>query len=366
MHMITANSGEQARWIAVTKRDRSADDTFVYAVRTTGVYCRPSCPARLAQKENVDFFATCQAAEAAGFRACKRCRPTEVSRTQQQNTAIEKACRLLENSEQLPALATLAETAGLSRFYFHRIFKATTGLTPRTYFAAHRARRVREELLRSDTVTTAIYNAGYGSGSRFYSESSRLLGMTPKQFRQGANDLCIRFATGECSLGVVLVGATENGICSILLGTSSDEVESSLRQMFPKARFSSGDAKFSHWVSEVIALVETPARGLDLPLDVRGTAFQQRVWQALRQIPSGSTATYSEIAERIGAPKSVRAVAGACAANPAAVAIPCHRVVRKGGDLSGYRWGVERKRALLEREKRKGRGSAPPNSGGTR
>jgi AraC family transcriptional regulator, regulatory protein of adaptative response / methylated-DNA-[protein]-cysteine methyltransferase len=354
MHMITADSGEQARWIAVTKRDQSADDTFVYAVRTTGVYCRPSCAARLARRENVEFFATCQAAEIAGFRACKRCRPTEMSRAQQQNAAVEKTCRLLENSDQLPPLSDLAENAGLSRFHFHRIFKATTGLTPRSYFTAHRARRVRDELLRSDTITDAIYNAGYGSGSRFYSESSRLLGMTPKQFRQGANQLCIRFATRECSLGVVLVAATENGICSILLGASSEELVSSLRRMFPKAHFSSGDGEFNQWVSQVIALVETPARGLDLPLDVRGTAFQQRVWQALLQIPSCSTATYTEIAERIGAPKSARAVAAACASNPAAVAIPCHRVVRKGGDLSGYRWGVERKRALLERERLRG------------
>jgi AraC family transcriptional regulator of adaptative response/methylated-DNA-[protein]-cysteine methyltransferase len=350
MSMITTNLGEETRWMAVTGRDAAADDTFVYAVSTTGVYCRPSCPSRRARRENVQFFATCPEAEKAGFRPCKRCHPTEAPLAQRQKEAIEKTCRVLENVERLPALTELAGTAGLSSFHFHRTFKAITGLTPRAYFAAHRGRRMREELLRSGTVTDAIYNAGYGSNSRFYSESSSLLGMTPKEFRRGASDVPIRFAVEDCSLGSVLVAATENGICSIQLGASAEELEGKLRQMFPKAKLSGGDEDFGGWVSQVVGLVEMPARGLDLPLDVRGTAFQQLVWQALRQIPAGSTATYTEIAERIGAPKSVRAVAQACATNPVAVAIPCHRVVRKGGDLSGYRWGVERKRALLERE----------------
>jgi AraC family transcriptional regulator of adaptative response/methylated-DNA-[protein]-cysteine methyltransferase len=341
---------DETHWDAVSRRDVGADDQFVYAVKTTGVYCRPSCPARLAKRENVEFFPSAGEAEKAGFRACKRCRPTALSILQKQKVAVENVCRLLEDCDQLPDLATLAGTAGMSPYHFHRIFKAITGLTPRAYFTAHRAGRMRKELLRSGTVTEAIYNAGYGSGSRFYSESSRLLGMTPTQFRHGAEQLEIRYAMRPCSLGLVLAAATEAGICSIVLGATPEELISQLRRMFPKATITAGDEIFGEWVSQVVETIETPARGLDLPLDVRGTAFQQRVWQALREIPAGQTLSYSEVAARIGSPKSVRAVAHACAANPAAIAIPCHRVVGKNGSLSGYRWGIERKRALLERE----------------
>lgn len=348
--MITEQLEDQTRWDAVNGRDAAADDQFVYAVITTGVYCRPSCPARRARRENVQFFHTCAAAEEAGFRPCKRCRPSALSIAEKQKTAVECVCRLLEDSDQLPALGTLAGTVSMSPFHLHRTFKTLTGLTPRAYFTAHRARRIRKELLKSETVTGAIYNAGYGSGSRFYSESSRVLGMTPTQFRQGGEELQVRFATGRSSLGLVLVAATETGICSILLGATTDELESNLRQMFPKAKISEADENFTNWISQVVALIETPARGLNLPLDVRGTAFQQRVWQALRQIPAGQTMTYTEVAEHIGAPTSVRAVAHACATNPVAVAIPCHRVIGKSGNLSGYRWGIERKRTLLERE----------------
>jgi AraC family transcriptional regulator of adaptative response/methylated-DNA-[protein]-cysteine methyltransferase len=257
---------------------------------------------------------------------------------------------LIEEAEELPALEALAAGVGMSRFHFHRVFKAITGLTPKAYAAAHRANRVRAELAQSATVTDAIYGAGFNSHGRFYAASAEVLGMTPTEFRSGGNGKAIRFAVGDCSLGAILVAATDKGVCAILLGDDPETLVRELEHRFPKARLIGGDAQFEQLVAKVVGFVEAPALGLDLPLDVRGTAFQQRVWQALRRVPPGSTATYSEIARRIGAPKAVRAVAQACASNPVAVAIPCHRVVRKDGGLSGYRWGVERKRALLERE----------------
>jgi AraC family transcriptional regulator of adaptative response/methylated-DNA-[protein]-cysteine methyltransferase len=240
----------------------------------------------------------------------------------------------------------------MSRFHFHRVFKSVTGVTPKAYAAAHRARRMREELPRRSTVTEAIYGAGFNSNGRFYATSTGVLGMTPANFRAGGVGASIRFAVGECSLGAILVAATGKGVCAILLGDAPEALVRELEDRFPKATLIGGDEGFEQWVAKVVGFVEAPALGLDLPLDVRGTAFQQRVWRALREIPAGSTASYTEIAERIGAPKSVRAVGQACASNAIAVAIPCHRVVRTDGALAGYRWGVERKRALLEREAR--------------
>jgi AraC family transcriptional regulator of adaptative response/methylated-DNA-[protein]-cysteine methyltransferase len=345
-------SSDQDRWDAVLRQDSAADGVFYYSVRTTGVYCRPSCAARLPRRENVSFHATCSDAERAGFRPCKRCRPNEAPLGERQAAAVGKACRLIEQAEELPALDELAATAGMSRYHFHRVFRAVTGVTPKAYSAAFRSRRIREELARAATVTSAIYEAGYNSSSRFYAESSEMLGMTPRDFRAGGAGATIRFAAGECSLGSIVVAASERGICSILLGDDPDALVRDLEDRFPNATLIAGGAEFEEWVSRVVGFVEEPRVGLDLPLDVRGTAFQQRVWQALRDVPAGSTTSYAEIAGRIGAPKAVRAVAQACAANPAAVAIPCHRIVRKDGGLSGYRWGVERKQALLEREAR--------------
>jgi AraC family transcriptional regulator, regulatory protein of adaptative response / methylated-DNA-[protein]-cysteine methyltransferase len=339
------------RWQAVVRRDRSADGAFYYAVRTTGVYCRPSCAARLARRENVSFHASCAAAERAGFRACKRCRPNEAA-ANGQAASVAKACRLIETAEELPNLDELAAAAGLSRFYFHRVFKALTGLTPKAYAAAHRARRLVEELPRSATVTEAIYGAGFNSSGRFYEASQDLLGMTPTRFRAGGAGTVIRFAVGQCSLGSILVAATESGICAIMLGDDPDLLVRDLEDRFPKAKLVGGDASFEQWVAKVVGFVEAPRLGLDLPLDLRGTAFQQRVWQALRDIPHGATTTYTEIAARLGMPNAVRAVAHACASNPIAIAIPCHRVVRRDGALAGYRWGIERKRTLLDREAR--------------
>ncbi len=343
-------SSADDRWAAVAGRDRRADGIFYYSVRTTGVYCRPSCAARRARRENVRFHATRQEAEAAGFRPCRRCRPHERALATHQAAAVAKACRLIETAEDMPTLDTLAETAAMSRFYFHRVFKATTGLTPKAYGAAHRARRVRDELSRRQTVTDALYEAGFNSNARFYAASAGILGMTPTNFRAGGAGTTIRFAVGECSLGSILIAATDKGVCAISLGDEPEALVRDLQDRFPRATLIGGDAGFEQLVAKVVGFVEAPALGFDLPLDVRGTAFQQRVWKALREIPAGATTTYSDIAKRIGAPEAVRAVGAACGANTIAVAIPCHRVVRTDGGLAGYRWGVERKRALLARE----------------
>ena len=338
------------RWASVVARDPSADGNFVYSVKTTGVYCRPSCAARTARPENVQFHADCADAERAGFRPCKRCKPDQPSLVEQHAAKVVEICRLIESAENVPNLDELARRAGLSTYHFHRVFKATTGLTPRAYAAAHRARRVRTELDQGGTVTDAIFGTGYNSGGRFYEESNGVLGMTPSNYRAGGASTEIRFAVGECSLGSILVAASERGVCAILLGDDPDALARDLQDRFPRAILIGGDEAFEEIVAKVVGFVEAPGLGLDLPLDVRGTAFQQRVWQALAKIPAGSTASYTELAKRIGSPKSVRAVAHACAANAIAVAIPCHRVVRSDGTLSGYRWGVERKRALLEKE----------------
>ena len=338
------------RWAALVARDKSADGQFYYSVQSTGIYCRPSCPSRLANPKNVRFHATAAEAEAAGFRPCRRCEPNGASIAERQADKVAAVCRLIEVAEEMPSLALLAEEAGLSAFHFHRVFKAVTGLTPKDYATAHQTRRVQDELTRSRTVTQAIYDAGFNSNSRFYEKSDQMLGMTPSRYRAGGVGARIRFALGECSLGSILVASSDKGICAILLGEDPDMLLRDLQDRFPRAKLIGGDAGFEELIAKVVGFVEAPALGLDLPLDVRGTAFQQRVWQALREIPVGSTASYLDIARRIGAPKSVRAVARACGANALAVAIPCHRVVRSDGGLSGYRWGVERKRALLTRE----------------
>jgi AraC family transcriptional regulator of adaptative response/methylated-DNA-[protein]-cysteine methyltransferase len=343
------------RWIKVVARDRSADGTFFYSVKTTGVYCRPSCASRPARPENVAFHLSREAAEKAGFRPCRRCRPDRPSLAEQHAATITRACREIESSGEAPNLEALAKGSGLSTFHFHRVFKAVTGVTPREYANAHRAARVRGGLESGKRVTDALYDAGYGSSGRFYEESSAVLGMTPSAYRAGGAEATIRFAVGECSLGSLLVAQSERGLCAILLGDDPDELVRNLEDRFPKATLVGGDAAFERLVAQVVGFIERPGEGLELPLDVRGTAFQQRVWRALRSVPAGTTTTYAEIARRIGAPRSVRAVAQACGANPLAVAIPCHRVVRRDGGLSGYRWGVERKRALLNREKGRGR-----------
>ncbi|WP_158806902.1 bifunctional DNA-binding transcriptional regulator/O6-methylguanine-DNA methyltransferase Ada [Beijerinckia sp. L45] len=357
--MITAETmttrslpgSDDARWAALATRDEAADGTFVFSVKTTGVYCRPSCSARTARRENVAFHATCADAERAGFRPCKRCRPNEASQAARHAAAVASACRLIETAETLPTLDRLAQAAGLSPHHFHRVFKRATGVTPKAYGSAHRAARLAAALPRAQTITAAIYDAGYNASSRFYESSNDRLGMTPKTYRNGGTGQTIRFAIGACSLGAILVAATDKGICAILIGDDPDALARDLQDRFAKAELIGGDAAFEATVAQVVGFVEAPRLGLDLPLDIGGTAFQQRVWQALRAIPVGTTASYADVARAIGLPSAMRAVAGACGANPIAVAVPCHRVVRSDGGLSGYRWGVERKRTLLEREK---------------
>lgn len=338
------------RWARIIARDRTVDGQFWYSVSTTGIYCRPSCASKLANPKNVRLHETLEQARETGFRPCKRCHPEGLSPEAQSATVIAQACRLIEQSAITPSLNQLANAADLSPSHFHRLFKSITGLTPHAYAAARRTARVRKQLSTGQTVTEAIYDAGFNSNGRFYENSHAMLGMTPTQFRAGGFNEEIRFAIGQCSLGAILVASSLRGVASILIGDDPEALARDLQDRFPKAKLIGGDADYESRVARVVGFVEAPRLGLDLPLDVRGTAFQQRVWQALREIPSGKTATYSDIARKIGAPKSTRAVAGACAANAIALAIPCHRVTRNDGALSGYRWGVERKRVLLERE----------------
>lgn len=338
------------RWARVLARDAAADGSFVYSVATTGVFCKPSCASRRARPQNVRFHADAAAARAAGFRPCKRCRPDGGSLAEEHAALVAAACRRIEREDTPPALDDLAQQAGMSPFHFHRVFRRIAGVTPKEYAAAQRARRVRAALPAATSVTAALYDAGYNSNGRFYEDSARVLGMTPRNYRAGGVRQRIRFAVAQCTLGALLVARSERGVCAITLGDDPDVLLRDLQDRFPRAELLGTDADFDATVARVVAFVEEPALGLDLPLDIRGTAFQQRVWKALQQIPAGETASYAEIAQRIGAPKSARAVAQACAANALAVAVPCHRVVRTDGALSGYRWGIERKRALLERE----------------
>jgi AraC family transcriptional regulator of adaptative response/methylated-DNA-[protein]-cysteine methyltransferase len=348
----TTDITRDSRWPSVVARDRTADGTFWYSVATTGVFCRPSCPSRLANPKNVRLHESIAAAEAAGFRACRRCNPDGISVEAANNAIVAKACKLIDEAGETLSLAQVAESVELSPHYFHRLFKKATGLTPKAYAVAGRSARLRVRLARAATVTEAFHEAGYGSNGRFYEASKGVLGMSPTHYRSGGAQEVLTFAVGQCSLGAILVASSAQGVAAILLGDDPETLVRELEDRFPRARLVGGDAAYEQLVAQVVGLVEAPAHGLALPLDVRGTAFQQRVWLALREIPAGKTETYSSIAEKIGSPRSVRAVAGACAANAHAVAIPCHRVVRHDGALSGYRWGVERKRELIDREQR--------------
>jgi AraC family transcriptional regulator of adaptative response/methylated-DNA-[protein]-cysteine methyltransferase len=339
------------RWARIVARDKTADGEFWYSVATTKIYCRPSCPSRGAKPRNVSIHGSLAEAKATGFRACRRCNPDGLSSDAENAAIVVKACRLLEEAEETPSLGELAEAVELSPYYFHRLFKKTIGITPKAYAAERRAARLREGLGKAPTVTAAIYDAGFGSSGRFYEASTQMLGMRPKRYRAGGAEEVLTFAVAQCSLGAIVVASSAKGVAAILIGDDPEALVRDLQDRFPKADFVGGDARYEKLVAKVIGFIEEPGRGLDLPLDVRGTAFQQRVWKALRRVPAGKTVTYAAIAERIGAPRSTRAVAAACAANKLAVAIPCHRVIRNDGALSGYRWGVERKRTLLERER---------------
>jgi AraC family transcriptional regulator of adaptative response/methylated-DNA-[protein]-cysteine methyltransferase len=341
---------DDPRWARIVARDKTADGHLWYSVLTTGVYCRPSCPSRTANPKNVQLHDSLVSARATGFRPCKRCNPEGLSADDENAALVARACRIIEESEEEPSLEKLADAVGRSPSYFHRIFKATTGVTPKDYATAQRAAKIRHGLASASTVTEAIYDAGFNSSGRFYEKSTDLLGMTPSQYRAGGANEDIKFAVGQTSLGAILVASTNKGVAAILLGSDPEDLVRDLQDRFPKAHLIGADRDYEALVARVVGFVEAPKMGLNLPLDVRGTAFQERVWKALQEIPPGATVSYAEIARRIGAPKSVRAVAGACAANNLAVAIPCHRVVRNDGALSGYAWGVDRKRALIERE----------------
>ena len=338
------------RWNAVLSRDAAADGRFWYSVASTGVYCRPSCGARTPRPENVRFHASPAEAEQAGFRPCQRCRPDLPPRAERDAARVAELCRHIDTAESTPTLAELAQLSGWSPSHLQRVFKAVTGVSPREYARALKAGRVREALASAASVTEAFMDAGYGSSGRFYEQAGAVLGMTPGAFRAGGAETEIRFALGQCSLGAILVAESARGICAISLGDDAETLLHELQQRFPQATLIGADAAFEQRVAQIVGLVEAPGTGTELPLDIRGTAFQQRVWQALRTIPAGETLSYAELAQRIGSPEAVRAVGSACAANVLAVAIPCHRVVRSDGGLSGYRWGVARKQALLERE----------------
>ena len=339
------------RWAQLAARDPHTDAAFVYAVSSTGIFCQPACPARLPRPEHVHFYASAEQARAAGFRPCRCCRPDGPSLQEQQASVIAAACRLMETSPGTAALGDLAAAAGMSVPHLHRLFRAFTGVTPKSYARAQRNVVMRERLLQSTSVTEAVYEADFEASSRFYALAGKSLGMTLSVFYAGGGDMEICFASGQSSLGVVLVGQTMRGLCAILLGDDREALVRELARQFPQAALLPGGAGQEKAVAQVIALVDRPALGLALPLDIQGTAFQQKVWQALCKLPPGTTASYAELAGSLGLPPSAsRAVAQACAANTLAVAVPCHRVVRGDGGLAGYRWGVERKRALLARE----------------
>jgi AraC family transcriptional regulator of adaptative response/methylated-DNA-[protein]-cysteine methyltransferase len=342
---------DDARWQAVQSRDRRAEGQFFYAVSTTGVFCRVTCPSRRPRRENTAFFADAEAAHQAGYRPCRRCHPTGRSIDERHIDAIRAACALIDAAETPPVLQDLADTAGLSPFHFQRLFKAITGVTPRAYAAAKRVSKVQHELAAGAPVADALYGAGYGASSRLYEQAHAALGMTPATLRKGGAGIEIRWSIAETPLGRLIIAATAAGICMIEFGTDEAALAARLDARFPKALRRRADADLAAHLQTITAFIDLPARGLDLPLDIQGTAFQRRVWQALQAIPTGETASYAEIARRLGQPKSARAVARACAANGIALAIPCHRVIAGDGGISGYRWGVALKRDLLARER---------------
>lgn len=339
------------RWQALLDRNSDYAPAFVYGVKTTGVYALPGSASRLPKAANIEFFNSAAEAEAAGYRPSRRAAQHPSAITALHHQLVTNACATLANAEVAPDLASLAQAAGLSQWYFHRVFKAVTGVTPRAYAEQLRWKNVHARLRQQESVTEAIYNAGFNSDSAAYQKAGEFLGMTPAVFRKGGEKQTIRFALGETSLGHLLVAQSEQGICAILLGDDPHTLLEDLQKHFARAELMGGDEAFETTVALVAGLVENPARPVDLPLDIQGTTFQQRVWQALQKIPQGTTASYTEIAAMIESPSAARAVALACAANKLAIAIPCHRVIRTDGQLSGYRWGIARKAELLKREK---------------
>jgi len=347
----TRYATDDARWEAIVARDKNADGSFFYAITTTGIYCYPSCPSRLALRSNTQLFDTALDAVHAGFRPCKRCKSDQETPSLRDAQIIAKVCKMIEDADEIPSLDALAQSQNMSRFHFHRLFKSITGITPKAYATAHRAHKIRTELSEHDrSITEAAYQAGFNSSGQFYAKSAEILGMTPTHFKNGGHSETIYYSIGICSFGAILVARSEKGICSILIHNDDNPILADLQKRFPKATLIKDQIDFNHWLAQVIQFVETPKQNLELPLDIRGTVFQQRVWQLLQKIPLGRTASYTDIATQLGDPKAVRAVAKACAANPIALLVPCHRVIRSDGGISGYRWGVENKLALISRE----------------
>ncbi len=345
-HMIDRLSHDQL-WDQVIRREPGE---FLYAVTTMGIYCRPGCPSPRPLRKNVRFFRNCGEAEAAGFRACRRCDP-KGDRARLAQAVVQDACGFIEAAEEIPSLDTLAARSGYSRFHFLRMFRDHTGLTPRSYAEGVRARRLHTALAGGARVADAVAGSGYGSESRVYEKTGALLGMTPGAARRGGEGELIRTAFADCPFGRLLVGATGKGVCFIGFAEPDEALLGDLRQRFPRAQIVADDTTLADAVTAVLAFLEEPKQGLELPLDLRGTAFQQRVWRTLCQIPAGETRTYSELARMVGDPRAVRAVARSCARNPVSLAVPCHRVIGSDGGLTGYRWGVPRKRALLAKER---------------
>ncbi|AKJ42317.1 bifunctional DNA-binding transcriptional regulator/O6-methylguanine-DNA methyltransferase Ada [Pragia fontium] len=342
------------RWLDVKNKNPNSDGHFVYGIQTTGIYCRPTCPARTPDPDYIEFFDSCELAERHHYRACKRCKPNGESNQERDSRLITKACRIIEQMDGAINLEELSKRVAMSPSFFHRKFKKITGVTPKQFSTAIRIKNMQHELVKqNESITDAIYNSGFNSGSRFYAATDRSLGMTPGAYREGGKNTKIQFAIAECSLGSILVARSPKGICAISFGDDPTELLNNLQDKFPNADLIGGDTAFENIVARVIEFVENPNTALDLPLDIQGTAFQQRVWKMLLTIPAGTTVSYTELAEMIGSPRSVRAVANACGQNSIAVAIPCHRVVKLDGNLSGYRWGIERKRQLLDRETEK-------------
>lgn len=340
------------RWAAVCENNKKADGHFYYAVITTGIYCRPSCTSKLPKKDNVEFFVTSDDAESAGYRACKRCKPNTTSKGQETKQKIIDACRIIEKSESPVTLDELATKVNLSPYHFHRIFKKMVGVTPKQYGSRHQSQRFQENLIASSSVTDAIYSSGYSSSGGAYDQKRDQLGMQPKTFRSGAEGIVITYGVAQCFLGCVIVAATNRGICAIEFGDDAESLRVQLQARFPKADFENADNELRALIKEVIDFIEKPQSSFQLPLDIQGTAFQQKVWEVLRQIKPGQTMSYAEVAQKIGSPKAARAVAIACSANRLAVVVPCHRVIAKNDKLSGYRWGVKRKKRLLDNEKK--------------
>lgn len=353
--MIDISSGEEERrWQAVLSRDRASDGSFFFGVRSTRVYCRPSCPARRPRRDQVVFFTLAEAAEQAGFRACLRCRPLDAATDHQHREIIEHVCRAIDSQleEEGPiTLSDLSNRFSISPYHLQRTFKRIMGITPRQYAEARRLDRLKSRLKSEENVSKAIYDAGYGSSSRLYERADGHLGMTPTAYRNGGRQMSIGYTVADCSLGKLLVAATERGICAVSLGDSEDALRAELLREYPAAEVHRDDAGLSQWVGSILGHLQGAQPHLDLPLDVQATAFQWRVWRELQSIPYGKTYSYSQIAQALGRPTAARAVARACATNPAALVIPCHRVVKENGGLGGYRWGIDRKQRLLARER---------------